>query len=179
MKKHTLIALIAMVLVAIGISSRLIDHQPNFVAIGGLAIAIGFYSKSKLGWLIPLGAMFASDLVIGFYAVGVMASVYAGYALMWGFGRLASLHKKRSAMFTYTLLGATAYFLLTNAAVWAFTDLYPAGFSGLAMSYTMAIPFFKWSLAGDLSYLAVFVAVIETARVFAAKSEEKPAISLV
>lgn len=179
MKKQSIIALAIALVIAIGVSSRLIDHQPNFAAIGGLAIAIGFYSKSKWGWAIPLGAMFLSDMVIGFYAPAVMASVYGGYALMWAFGRLASLHQQRFAMVTYTLLGATAYFLLTNAAVWAFTDLYSAGISGLSMSYAMAIPFFKWSLAGDLFYLAIFVSVIETAKYLAMQKEAKASVSLV
>lgn len=179
MKKQHLIALIATVLVAIGVSSRLIDHQPNFAAIGALAIAIGFYSKSKLGWAIPLGAMLISDLIIGFYAPGVMAAVYLGYLTMWGFGRFASTHEKKAAMFSYTLFGAIAYFFVTNAAVWAFTSMYPKTLAGLGTSYAMGVPFFKWSLAGDLFYLAVVVAVVETARYLATKPSQDKVVSLV
>jgi len=47
--------------------------------------------------------------------------------------------------------------------VWAFGTMYAHNFVGLIQSYTMAIPFFKNSLAGDLFYTAVLVGGYELA----------------
>ena len=62
-------------------------------------------------------------------------------------------------------LGASViFFVVTNAAVWAFTPLYAHTLAGLMQSYTMAIPFFKNSLAGDLGYTAVLFGAMELFR---------------
>jgi hypothetical protein len=50
------------------------------------------------------------------------------------------------------------FFVLTNFAVWAlsgdgpFPLGYPKTWAGLIACYTMAIPFFHWTLLGDLTY---------------------------
>lgn len=65
-----------------------------------------------------------------------------------------------------TTLGAIIFFLLTNAAVWAFGTMYPHTLSGLMESYTMAIPFFRNSLLGDIFFIGILVGgyeVIQTA----------------
>ena len=47
------------------------------------------------------------------------------------------------------------FFVATNLAVWAEGALYPRTLDGLAACYFAAIPFFGWTLGGDLFYTAL------------------------
>jgi hypothetical protein len=47
------------------------------------------------------------------------------------------------------------FWLGSNFAVWAFQSDYPGTLAGLARCYWMAVPFFRWMLAGDVFYLTV------------------------
>ena len=158
--------LIAFTVLVVGIAafSRLIEHPANFAPIGAVAILSGFYLKSRNSWLLPLAAMLISDLVIGTYQWQVMASVYLSYLALWGLGRYAKGQETKVALLPATLLGASLHFITTNFAVWAFSGLYVKTLSGLLLSYTMAIPFFKWTLAGDAFYMVTLVSTIEAAR---------------
>ena len=50
--------------VLIAAFSRLIPHPPNFTPIGGMALfGAAYFSKRYLGFLVPLAAMWLSDLV--------------------------------------------------------------------------------------------------------------------
>lgn len=156
----------ALALASIGVISRLIEHTPNFAPITALALISGYYLRSKWSLGIPLLAMFASDVVIGFYSAPVMVSVYGSYLLAWVLARRAA---DVSALALRTLVSSFAFFLITNAAVWAFTTMYAKTVGGLMQSYVMAIPFFRASFASDLLFTAAFVLVMETALAWRAK----------
>ena len=164
MSKKVIIALLVVALVSIGIAARLVDHPANFAPIGALALVAGFYVASRYGWGIAIGAVLISDLIIGFYSPLIMLSVYASYIAIWGLGRSARASKTRFTLVPSTLLGAGFFFLLTNGAVWAFSTMYPKTVEGLYMSYAMGIPFFKWTLLGDVLYVSMFVAIIESVK---------------
>ena len=68
-----------------------------------------------------------------------------------------------------TLGGSIIFFLTTNFAVWLFSDWYAENLSGLIMSYTLALPFFRNSLMGDIFYTAVFFGLYELAPILAYK----------
>jgi hypothetical protein len=53
-----------------------------------------------------------------------------------------------------TLLASVQFYLITNFAVWAFGTMYPLSISGLFASYINALPFFRNTIFGDLSYVA-------------------------
>ena len=48
------------------------------------------------------------------------------------------------------------FFLISNFAVWAAWEMYPKNFSGLMTSYTLAIPFFRNAVEGDLLFTLRF-----------------------
>src|SRR3989338_480383 len=68
-------------LVALGASSRLLPHAPNFAPIAALALFGAVYLKKRDGLWVPLAALAFSDLFIGFYHPLVMASVYGSFLL--------------------------------------------------------------------------------------------------
>jgi len=49
------------------------------------------------------------------------------------------------------------FFLVTNFAVWV--AFYPSTLTGLAACFTAAIPFFQYTLAGDMVYSGLFFGV--------------------
>ncbi len=142
-------------------AARFIEHAPNLVPIGALALWAGVYLNKKFGLFVPLFVMFLSDLVIGFYDLRVMLSVYLGFAIMVLLGWLVRKERTAPNVIFASFGGAVLFYLLTNFAVWASSGWYPQNFYGLLSSYTMALPFFRNSLMGDLFYGAVFFGAYE------------------
>ncbi|MDD4271198.1 MAG: hypothetical protein PHF50_00080 [Patescibacteria group bacterium] len=149
------------ILITLGIAARFLPHPANFAPIGAIAIFSGLYLPKKWAVVLPLAAMFFSDLFIGFYTWPIMLSVYAGFIIMGLIGLMVRKNKKLSTVLGGTILGSMMFYLITNAAVWAFGSLYPHTIAGLMQSYYMAIPFFRNSLLGDLFYTGVLVGAYE------------------
>jgi hypothetical protein len=96
--------------------------------------------------------MAVSDAIIGTYDYRIMLAVYLAMAfplLLRGF-----LVERLTAV--RVVLCATAssvvFFLATNLAVWAFSGMYERTMAGLAKSYLAGLPFFKFTLSGDLCW---------------------------
>ncbi|MBI2459206.1 MAG: hypothetical protein HYV53_01480 [Parcubacteria group bacterium] len=149
------------VLIVLGIAARFLPHPANFAPIGAIAIFSGIYLPKRWALILPLAAMFFSDLFIGFYAWPIMLSVYVSFMIMAVIGLGVRKNKKLSTVLGGTILGSVMFYLVTNGAVWAFGSLYPPTAAGLIESYYMAIPFFKNSLLGDLFYTGVLVGAYE------------------
>lgn len=150
-------------LIALAVFSRLLPHIPNVTPLGGLALLVGatYLNQEKpwQRWLalsLPIVALLISDWQIGFYSLPVMASVYIGFAITILLGTIVRRSYRWQTIVGASLLSSVIFFLLTNAAVWAFTPMYSQGLSGLGQSYLMALPFFRNSLLGDLLYTGVF-----------------------
>lgn len=153
--------IIPALLILLGLTARLLPHPPNFAPIGAIAIFGGIYLPKRWAILAPLAAMFVSDIFIGFYAWQIMASVYLSFALTGVIGLIVKQKKTLARVVGGTLLGSILFFLITNIAVWAFGAMYPQNLAGLMESYTMAIPFFRNSLLGDLFYVGILVGSAE------------------
>ncbi|MDD4332946.1 MAG: hypothetical protein PHT51_02430 [Patescibacteria group bacterium] len=145
----------AVLLVLLAASSRLIKHPYNFTPIAAMSIFAGAYLCRRWAVVLPLAAMLASDFFIGFYDWQVMASVYASIAVSFFVGRYLSKKIKWYSVVFGALLSSVIFFIITNFAVWIFFNWYPHTFAGLASCFTMALPFFRNTLAGDLLYSGV------------------------
>ncbi len=152
MKKYLPIYL----LIALGALARLLPHAPNFAPIAAIALFGGLYLPRKM-FFIPLAAMFLSDLVIGFYSWPIMATVYGCFAIAFLVGQVVKKQKNFRNIFGSTIFNSLLFFVLTNFAVWAFGTMYTHNLSGLATSYVAAIPFFRNTLLGDLTYVTLLV----------------------
>jgi len=61
-----------------------------------------------------------------------------------------------SRIASVAFLGSVQFFLITNFFVWlGARDLYPLTAAGLLSCYIAAIPFFAWTVLGDLFYTGV------------------------
>ncbi len=159
MKKY----IIGLIFLALAIGARLIPHAPNFAPVAALALWAGFYLPKRIGLILPIAAMFLSDIFIGFYDLKLMAIVYASFALITVLGWFLKQYKSVGFILLGSLAGSVFFYLATNFAVWAYSEWYPHTIQGLIFCYTMAIPFFKNTLLGDLFYNAVFFGAYEIA----------------
>src|SRR6476659_5683666 len=127
---------------------RLVPHPPNFTPIGAMALFSGAYlgRRGAVAFLAPLGALFLSDLALGFYHG--MATVYFSVALIVVLGWFAL---SRGA----ALISSILFFAITNFGMWLSSGFYPRTLAGLEACYVAAIPFFQNTLAGDLLYAAL------------------------
>lgn len=153
--------LFVVVIVSLAAASRLVDHPFNFTPIAAMSLFAGCYLQKKWGVFLPLLAMFVSDYFIGFYNWQVMVSVYLSIALAFGIGWFLRRHKKWYNVFFASLVSSFTFFILTNLAVWAFFNWYPHTWAGLINNFTLALPFFRNTIMGDLVYTAVFFGVFE------------------
>lgn len=162
------IGLLSIIIVAIGVFSRLIPHAPNIVPIGALMLFGGAYLPKKIFWL-PILALLISDYFIGSYGTD-MFYVYGSFILAGLIGLWLRSRKKPFFVISGALSSSILFFIITNFGVWAPpNNWYPHTLSGLIQSYTLALPFFRNSLVGDLGYTIVLFGGFELAQNFAKK----------
>ena len=148
-------------IVGLAALSRLLPHPPNVTPIAAIALFAGaHFCNRKAAFLLPIAAMFLSDLVIGFavYGGALLKSqpvVYFCMLMAGVIGRLIRNNGSALKIASATLGNAVMFYLVTNFAVWAWGALYPRTWSGLIACYTAAIPFFRNSLIGDITFVAV------------------------
>ena len=134
-------------------ASRFIPHPPNFTSL----IALSFYVPAFFGIRyipIVLVSFILTDLVIGLHSVTFFT---------WGSVVLIGLISKSflknlSTRIIGSLLGACAFFVITNFGVWSLGS-YGYSINGLINCYTLAIPFFGYSLISTLFFSSIFEVV--------------------
>ena len=133
------------ILLALG-ASRFIPHPPNFTSL----LALSFYIPALLGqrYIAALLISFVlTDLVIGFHTltfftwgsvviIGLTSKYFTNYAQKRLFG---------------ALIGSLIFFIITNFGVWT-TGSYGYSMEGLISCFTLAIPFFTYSIISTLFF---------------------------
>ncbi|MBK6967216.1 MAG: hypothetical protein IPH20_25805 [Bacteroidales bacterium] len=147
--------------------SRLLPHPFNFSPIAAMALFGGArYSSRYTAYLLPLAAVWISDLFLNYAFYGRFVPLYDGalftYAAFAMIVWLGSVALKKFSAKNLLLTGLSAsviFFIVSNFGVWAFSGMYPFSSAGILACYAAAIPFFRNTLAGDLIYtFAVFYA---------------------
>lgn len=153
--------------------SRLIPHPPNFAPIGGIALfGAAYYGKRYWSFIIPIVAMWISDLVLNnvvygqyferfvwFYSGSIFT--YASFALIVLLG-MFTLKKVRIFPLMATALSASViFFLVSNFGVWFSSGMYPQTLVGLQACYIAGILFFWNTLLSDVVYTGVLFGAFE------------------
>jgi len=134
--------------------SRLIPHPPNFSPIAALALFGGAqFADKRLAFVVPLAAMFLSDLILGLHAL--IPVIYGCFALIVCLGFWVRRRQSVWRIGGAALAGAILFFVVTNFGVWAIGSYYPKTGSGLLVCYIEAIPFFWNTLTSDLCFTAI------------------------
>jgi len=134
--------------------TRLIPHPPNFTPIIAIGLFGGAYIHNRsLAILIPIGAMFLSDLLLGFH--GTVYWVYGSLLLVVILGMVLINNVNIRNCTVVALSGSFLFFIITNFGVWLSSGYYPKNIDGILTCYTLALPFLANSMAGSLFYSAV------------------------
>lgn len=127
-------------------ASRFIPHPPNFTSL----LALSFYIPAILGIrFIPILMLcfVITDYFIGFHSLTFFT---------WGSVLIIGLVSKYfTKNFTKRIIGSLSgafiFFFITNFGVWL-SGMYPNNIEGLIACYTLAIPFFGYSLISTFTY---------------------------
>lgn len=146
--------------------ARLLPHPPNVTPVIAMALAGGIYLDRRIGFVVPLAALFLSDVILGFH--GLMLYVYGSVILISLLG--VAIQRKKNAMTIVggSFCGSILFFLITNAGVWLQGGgrVYPMTVDGLMLSYTLALPFFRNAVFGDLLFVGLLAGLFEFSRRF-------------
>jgi len=145
---------IALSLIALAVSLRLLPHPANFAPVAAVAIFGGAALPRRLAVWLPVAAMALSDALIGFYDYRVMAVVWASYLLIALASNRWLQQRGLKTGVLLTVSGSIFFFLTTNFAVWVWGGMYAHNWTGLAQCYAMALPFFRNTFLSDLFYTA-------------------------
>ncbi len=147
--------LVFAVLIALTIACRLLPHPPNFTPAAAVALFAGFFfGRRVVALVVVLAAMALSDLIIGAYDYRIMAAVYAAFMFPVF---LRSLLRRRLNPLTCcgsAVACSVVFFVSTNLAVWIFSGMYAPTLGGLGTCFAAALPFFRYTLCGDLFWTA-------------------------
>ncbi len=141
----------------------------NFTPLAAVTLLGGYYFRQLLpAVLLPIGILAVSNVVLPAYSYWqVQLAVYAMMLVPLALGRAARGAQGWQRAKHVALCGfvpATLFFVVTNFAVWASTPYYQKSLAGLANCYWMALPFYRWMLAGDLFFLGVLIGCLMIAR---------------
>ena len=142
MKISRIYFVIAIIIVAV--LTRLVPHPPNFTPITAIALFSIINFKNKyLALSVPLICLFVSDLILGISLINLF--VYFSFILISTVGYFL---KKINLI--SVLSSSLIFFVVTNFGVWLIG--YPNTVEGFITCYVAALPFFGWTIAGDLFY---------------------------
>ncbi len=130
--------------------TRFVPHPPNFTSL----IALSFYAPALFG------VRFIPAVVLSFVLTDLYFGFHGTTLFTWGSVILVGLYSKYLSSslvkrLSGCLLGACLFFITTNFGVWLLGG-YGYTFSGLLLSYTMAIPFFVSTILSTLVFSFLF-----------------------
>ncbi len=158
--------LILLVLLAIGISSRfMLLDLPNFKPVAAIVMFAAFWFRSfRVAGLALLLIMLASNVgldscpwqitcgVLG----GLLAAAWLGRNFRSNFDSArdvsASPLRAGGLLLGSAFAMSLAFFVISNFSVWAMGQWYPLTGSGLVSCFAAAVPFFKYTLCGDMMF---------------------------
>jgi len=174
MNKKTFAIISAIILFAA--LSRLLPHPTNFTPVAALILfGAAYFTNKKWALIIPLTAIWLSDLLLnnivystyndGFmWFTGGFFYIYGAFALIMLLGYFL-LKKVTPGRVLGGALGASViFYLVSNFGVWLSAPVYPLTWEGLITCYTAAIPFFHYTIAGNVIYSAVLFGSFEWIR---------------
>ena len=143
--------------------TRLMPHPPNFTAIGAMALFGGaYFTRKSLAFAVPIIAMFLTDLILGLHPG--MYAVYLSFIFIVMIGMTLKDRIKLGSVFLASISASVLFFIITNFAQWLSFPLYSKDIAGLVECYTAAIPFFGYTLVGDLFFVGVLFGAFELAK---------------
>ncbi|HLW65896.1 MAG TPA: DUF6580 family putative transport protein [Gemmataceae bacterium] len=135
-------------------------RPPNFAPVGG----IGIYGGARLPlWQAlstPLLIMLVSDFLL--WKLARLAPfdvfVYVSFVIYVLLGRLVRHSRSPARIALVTFIGSLQFYLITNFGFWYKYDSRHT-LAGLLSAYLMGLPYFPFTLGGDLAFTGLLVYV--------------------
>jgi hypothetical protein len=163
--------LLFVLLLAFGVVGRWLQPAWNFTPLAAVTAMGAYCFRSWLpAALLPVSLLVISDVLLQPHdSWAALLAVHAMAVVPLVLGRVARGSEGWRRAACWGLCGfvpATAFFLVTNFAVWAGRSLYPPTLAGLFDCYERGIPFYRTMLAGDVCYVALMAVCLATAGAF-------------
>jgi uncharacterized protein DUF6580 len=152
MHKPTMVRPLAIGLVVAGALARLAPHPWNFTPVGSVSLFAGARLRGWQAFLLPLVLMAITDPLLGGYSAAT-PFIYAAFVMTVWIGRRLQSTASPVRIGLACVASSVLFFVLSNFGTWL--AWYPHTAAGLAQCYTLALPFFGRTLAGDLIYSGV------------------------
>lgn len=139
------------------------DLGPNIELITLATILSAFYLGKKIAFLLTLGVVIASDLLIG--NSNIFIFTWSGFILpLLAISMFKNLKANRILSGTLTAVSFNLFFFFwTNFGVWALDSwgMYPNTALGLLQSYINGLPFLKYQLTSTLFFVPIGFLIYE------------------
>lgn len=149
--------MLAVALLILGVSSRLIFHSPNFTPVIALALFGGVYLKKSQALYVPIVLLAITDLILGLHPT--MPFTWGSVLVISAIGLWVRNHKSVATVLGSALFSSILFFVVTNFGSWL--AMYPHTAEGFRNCYLLAIPFFRNTLLSTLVYSAVLFGLYE------------------
>jgi len=181
--------IVVFVLVLMAAIYRLLPHPHNFAPITGIALLSGSYLRKhgKIAFILPIVAIFLSDMILNntlyrsFYPEASGIILFAPYMIatfisIFAITGLGSFIKKPKLLGIVgaSIASSIVFFFITNAGSWIELPMYPKTIAGLGASLAAGLPFFQYTILGDM----VFSIMLFGIAAFAMNSFKLPKISV-
>lgn len=167
MKKPFKNSLLCLILISLAVGWRVINHNFGIAYNLELVTTVSVIAAIVIGWkaavIVPMSSMAISDIFIGNSSIFVFtwsAFVTIGISALL----LRKLNNRPKSQIIYSLGFALAssffFFIITNFGVWS-QGWYPATWTGLIECFTMAIPFYRTMLIGNIIMVPTAVSIYQ------------------
>lgn len=172
--------LVFSLLLAFGVLGRWAQPEWNFTPLTAVTAMGAYYFRHWLpALLLPASVLAISDLLLAphdNWQVLVAVHAMAVVPLLLGRAARGTDGWRRAAYWGMCgFVPATAFYLVTNFAVWLGRSDYAPTLAGLGECYVRGLPFFRWMLAGDLFYVGLMAACVALAEVWERRRAPAPA----
>ena len=160
-----IIFIICLIILAVG--WRIINHNYNFAPNLELVTTVSVIAAVTIGLraalIVPISTMILSDVIIG--NTSIFMFTWGAFALIGASATiLRKVNNKPKAQISYSIgfaaISSFVFFIITNFGVWA-QGWYPATWAGLVSCFTLAIPFYRTMLIGNLVLVPTSIAILQ------------------
>lgn len=175
MNKKNLGIIVTGIVLLIGLS-RLLPHPFNFTPVGAMALFAGRYLSTKyLKFAVPFIALYLSDFILNnfvhrIYFPDQEGLIFFSEYMIWTYAAIGAivligwllLNKMNIKNVLLVSVGySIAFFVITNFGTWMTGTMYPKTSVGLLECFMLGVPFFKWTLIGNLVYTPILFFTFE------------------
>lgn len=147
----------SVIIVIIGIFTRLIPHFPNFSPEIVFALYLGMKHSKRVALFAIVLMAIISDILLGF-GIGYWAIfTYSALLVIGWIGTYIKSHQYGLVFIIQSAMVTVGYWVWTNFGTWLMTNMYAQTLAGLMKCYVLALPFLTNSLGASFAWCAIIV----------------------